>query len=135
MPLSFFCICGTIIFRMILKQWVMLCLTWRNCYRIKKYAGDSGYGQLLLEMETNMKVIDLTHMIREDMPVYPGTETPKLIPANSYEKDGKKVYGMKVTVREAKFCMGKTNVVNARDIEPGGQFSELLDDDGGQLPF
>ena len=54
---------------------------------------------------------------------------------NSYEKDGKKVYGMKVTVREAKFCMGKTNVVNARDIEPGGQFSELLDDDGGQLPF
>lgn len=35
-----------------------------------------------------MKVIDLTHTIREDMPVYPGTETPKLIPANSYEKDG-----------------------------------------------
>lgn len=23
-----------------------------------------------------MKVIDLTHTIREDMPVYPGTETP-----------------------------------------------------------
>ena len=35
-----------------------------------------------------MKVIDLTHTIREDMPVYPGTETPKLIPANSYEIDG-----------------------------------------------
>ena len=35
-----------------------------------------------------MKVIDLTHVIREDMPVYPGTEQPKLIPANSYEKDG-----------------------------------------------
>ena len=35
-----------------------------------------------------MKVIDLTHMIREDMPVYPGTDTPKFIPANSYEKDG-----------------------------------------------
>ena len=25
-----------------------------------------------------MKVIDLTHTIREDMPVYPGTETPEL---------------------------------------------------------
>lgn len=35
-----------------------------------------------------MKVIDLTHTIREDMPVYPGTETPQFIPANSYEKDG-----------------------------------------------
>ena len=35
-----------------------------------------------------MKVIDLTHTIRSDMPVYPGTEQPKFIPANSYEKDG-----------------------------------------------
>ena len=35
-----------------------------------------------------MKVIDLTHTIRPDMPVYPGTETPKFLPANSYEKDG-----------------------------------------------
>ena len=35
-----------------------------------------------------MKVIDLTHTIREDMPVYPGTETPGLLPASSYEKDG-----------------------------------------------
>ncbi len=35
-----------------------------------------------------MKVIDLTHTIQPDMPVYPGTETPALIPANSYEKDG-----------------------------------------------
>ena len=35
-----------------------------------------------------MKVIDLTHTIREDMPVYPGTETPGLSPASSYEKDG-----------------------------------------------
>ena len=35
-----------------------------------------------------MKVIDLTHIIKEDMPVYPGTDTPKMIPANSYEKDG-----------------------------------------------
>lgn len=35
-----------------------------------------------------MKVIDLTHTIRENMPVYPGTEPPKLIPASSYENDG-----------------------------------------------
>lgn len=35
-----------------------------------------------------MKVIDLTHLISEDMPVYPGTEGPKLSPANTYEKDG-----------------------------------------------
>lgn len=35
-----------------------------------------------------MKVIDLTHTIEENMPVYPGTDTPKLIAANSYEKDG-----------------------------------------------
>lgn len=35
-----------------------------------------------------MKVIDLTHTIKENMPVYPGTDTPKLMPANTYEKDG-----------------------------------------------
>ena len=35
-----------------------------------------------------MKVIDLTHTIREDMPVYPGDDTPKLIPVSTYEKDG-----------------------------------------------
>ena len=35
-----------------------------------------------------MKVIDLTHVITEDMPVYPGTEPPLLQQANTYEKDG-----------------------------------------------
>ncbi len=35
-----------------------------------------------------MKVLDLTHKIKENMPVYPGTEGPKFIPANTYEKDG-----------------------------------------------
>ena len=35
-----------------------------------------------------MKVIDLTHVIKEEMPVYPGTEPPRLEPANTYEKDG-----------------------------------------------
>ena len=35
-----------------------------------------------------MRVIDLTHAISPDMPVYPGTEPPRFLPANSYEKDG-----------------------------------------------
>ena len=43
-----------------------------------------------------MKVIDLTHTIKENMPVYPGTDTPKLMPANTYEKDGFKETLMQV---------------------------------------
>jgi len=35
-----------------------------------------------------MRIIDLTHTISENMPVYPGTEKPKLQTANTYEKDG-----------------------------------------------
>ena len=35
-----------------------------------------------------MRVIDLTHTIKEDMPVYPGTGTPKLETANTYEENG-----------------------------------------------
>lgn len=35
-----------------------------------------------------MKIIDLTHTISEIMPVYPGTEGPKLQISNTYEKDG-----------------------------------------------
>ena len=35
-----------------------------------------------------MKIIDLTHMISPEMPVYPGTEGPKFEPANTYERDG-----------------------------------------------
>lgn len=35
-----------------------------------------------------MKVIDLTHIIHENIPVYPGTEPPKLTTASTYEKDG-----------------------------------------------
>lgn len=37
-----------------------------------------------------MKVIDLTHTILEDMPVFPGSETPKLTTKSTYEKDGLK---------------------------------------------
>ena len=35
-----------------------------------------------------MKVIDLTHVMTERMPVYPGTMPPSFEPANSYEQDG-----------------------------------------------
>lgn len=35
-----------------------------------------------------MRVIDLTQTITENLPVYPGTEGPKLEPASTYEKDG-----------------------------------------------
>lgn len=35
-----------------------------------------------------MRVIDLTHTISESMPVYPGTDGPKLEIANTYEEHG-----------------------------------------------
>ena len=35
-----------------------------------------------------MKVIDLTHTIKTGMPVFPGTEPPKLDSASTFEKDG-----------------------------------------------
>jgi kynurenine formamidase len=35
-----------------------------------------------------MRIVDLTHTIREDMPVYPGTEPPKLSAASSLLSDG-----------------------------------------------
>lgn len=35
-----------------------------------------------------MRVIDLTHTITQDMPVYPGTDAPRLTPAGTYENDG-----------------------------------------------
>jgi kynurenine formamidase len=35
-----------------------------------------------------MRVIDLTHTISEVMPVYPGTDTPKLEAANTHDKHG-----------------------------------------------
>ena len=35
-----------------------------------------------------MKVIDLTHTIREHMPVFPGTEEPSLQTVSTYKTDG-----------------------------------------------
>ena len=35
-----------------------------------------------------MHAVDLTHVIKENMPVYPGTEGPKFVPANRYQESG-----------------------------------------------
>lgn len=35
-----------------------------------------------------MKIIDLTHFIEEKMPVFPGTEPPRIIQKNTIKKDG-----------------------------------------------
>ena len=35
-----------------------------------------------------MKMLDLTHCITPEMPVYPGTEPPRLTAACTMEKDG-----------------------------------------------
>lgn len=35
-----------------------------------------------------MRVIDLTHYISQDMPVFPGTDGPKFLTSSSYETDG-----------------------------------------------
>ena len=32
-----------------------------------------------------MKILDLTHLIEEAMPVYPEPEPPKLTPSNTFE--------------------------------------------------
>ena len=40
------------------------------------------------EEEIKMEVIDLTHTITENTPVYPGTKPPTLVPVGDYERDG-----------------------------------------------
>lgn len=45
-------------------------------------------GSTALMIDKDARVIDLTHTISEIMPVYPGTEAPRLTPASTYEKDG-----------------------------------------------
>ena len=52
---------------------------------------------------------------------------------NWQDREGKKHYDKQVVVREIQFMTGKTRVANARDIEPGGEFSEI--DDDAPLPF
>lgn len=87
-----------------------------------------------------MKVIDLTHTIKEDMPVYPGTEAPMLKAANSYEVDGFKetrlsmfshtgthidppahLFADKKTLDafSAEQFIGKALVIDCRDLKDG----------------
>lgn len=87
-----------------------------------------------------MKIIDLTHYISEDMPVYPGTDTPKLKTANTYEKDGFKetlmvmythtgthmdppahIYEGKTTLDEFPIeqFIGKALVIDCSDLKEG----------------
>jgi kynurenine formamidase len=89
---------------------------------------------------TKMKIVDLTHYISEDMPVYPGTDTPKLQVANTYEKDGFKetlmvmythtgthmdppahIFEGKTTLDKFPIeqFIGKALVVNCRDLKEG----------------
>ena len=48
-----------------------------------------------------MKVIDLTHTIKEGMPVFPGTEPPKLDAASTFERtDLEKLYLLCIHIPE-----------------------------------
>lgn len=87
-----------------------------------------------------MKVIDLTHTIKENMPVYPGDDTPKLIPVSTYEKDGFKetllemyshtgthmdtpahIFAGRTALDEFPIeqFIGKALVIDCRDLEEG----------------
>lgn len=89
-----------------------------------------------------MKIIDLTQTICETMPVYPGTEQPKLTVANTYEKDGFRetllsFYSHTGTHMDAPFHLyadrtsldalpaeqfvGKALVIDCRDVGEGGE--------------
>lgn len=88
-----------------------------------------------------MKIIDLTQLISEDMPVYPGTEQPKLTVANTHERDGFRetlisFYSHTGTHMDAPFhifpdrtllnelpveqFVGKALVIDCRDVGEGG---------------
>ena len=87
-----------------------------------------------------MKVIDLTHVIAADMPVYPGTEPPRLESANTYEANGFKetlltmyshtgthmdppahLFPGRTTLDQfpAEQFIGKALVIDCRDLESG----------------
>jgi len=96
-----------------------------------------------------MKVIDLTQLISETMPVYPGTEQPKLTVANTYEKDGFRetlitfyshtgthmdapfhIFGERTSLDAlpAEQFVGKALVIDCRDVGEGGEIGmEYID--------
>lgn len=68
-----------------------------------------------------MKIIDLTHTMHKDMPVFPGTEKPIFLPANTIEKDG---------FKETKFSMYShtgTHIDAPSHMLEGGKFLEELE--------
>lgn len=88
-----------------------------------------------------MKIIDLTQLISETMPVYPGTEQPRLTVANTHEKDGFRetlisFYSHTGTHMDAPFhifadrtyldalpveqFVGKALVIDCKDVGEGG---------------
>ena len=96
-----------------------------------------------------MKIIDLTQTICETMPVYPGTEPPKLTIANTIEKDGFRetllsFYSHTGTHMDAPFhiyadrtsldalpaeqFVGKALVIDCRNVGEGGEIGmEYID--------
>ena len=91
-----------------------------------------------------MNIIDLTHVIAEDMPVYPGTETPRLEAANTYERDGFKetrlsmyshtgthmdapahLFANRTTLDafDASQFVGSAAVIDCRDVGAGGRIT------------
>lgn len=88
-----------------------------------------------------MKVIDLTQLISDDMPVFPGTEPANLEVVNTYEKDGFRetlfrmtshtgthmdapfhLFGDRTKLDElpAAQFVGKALVIDCHDVEEGG---------------
>lgn len=68
-----------------------------------------------------MKIIDLTHTMHGDMPVFPGTEKPIFLPANTIEKDG---------FKETKFSMYShtgTHIDAPSHMLEGSNFLDELD--------
>ncbi len=55
------------------------------------------------------------------------------ITVRRYEKDGDTHWVTEVVASGIEFPLTKERVVNARDIEPGGDFEEIADDE--ELPF
>ena len=53
---------------------------------------------------------------------------------NWEDKDGKKHYSDELWVDRFEFGQGKERVLNARDVEPGGTFEELSEDES-ELPY
>ena len=102
-----------------------------------------------------MKIIDLTHIIAEDMPMYPGTGAPKLQTAYSYKEFGFRetlislyshtgthidapahIFAEGVTLDKypAEQFVGKALVIDCRKLKKGEEISmSLLEENGSDL--